>query len=292
MFISDADALDWIGSKAGRESVCPETGGADARKQTENSQGEMPKPKGKAADDQGGWTFHSPESAPDPPRGYLYNAYHRLVAIGSVPDLDLNTFVKPFQAMPNYDEYTEIVVVTPKTTEQSTSRADSNTSTDAWDLYFVDHFNRRFLTLKDFKKRPNEICSGSTTFENAYREWMKLVASGNSHYFMPWPDNKKQCLGRKIAQQIVWDYQTAHVVKDVDIEGAFSISDCSSLLSALQKKRPLLHVPFPYFRRLRLLSTRADEGEYVPDLWKTFIKSVLKEWTDLNIIIPGIANVG
>ncbi|KAG8713095.1 hypothetical protein FRC09_019092, partial [Ceratobasidium sp. 395] len=357
-FITQTDAQNWITPNARTETTY--TPGEDISGEQQTAairEGVISKPKLgkedriKQEEDRvkREWTFHNPIHNPKPPsdhpKGYLHNAYYNIVAVENIlgNKFDLDAFIGRFKAMPSYDEYTEIIVIP--------TRTGDNYPCDSWELRFVDHFNRRFLTQEEFKKGPNENYGRPTAAEQSYRKWMKLMADGNSHYYKPSSDKAKQCLGRKIAQQIVWDYQTTHVVKDVDIEGAFSISDCSSLLSALQKKRvsdkqcqkmikavikrflrstpinqrpkigqnsdavkiphpgpfttcgmilffiawtgPLLHVPFPYFRRLQLLSTRADKGEYVPDLWKTFIKSLLKEWTDLNIILALIlaANV-
>ncbi|KAG9125292.1 hypothetical protein FRC07_008213 [Ceratobasidium sp. 392] len=159
-----------------------------------------------------------------------------MTLLGGTPNLltlNLKDLLKNFKEMPKYDEYTEIVLVGPKKSDTLASDDDNDNDPSRWEFFFVDHFNRKILTQSEFEKDPSDSASP----EQPYREWMKLVTSDNSHYYRPSPNDKKQYLGRKIAQQIVWDYQTTHVVKDADIEGSFSISDCSSLLSALQKKR-------------------------------------------------------
>ncbi|KAG8778675.1 hypothetical protein FRC12_024866 [Ceratobasidium sp. 428] len=309
------------------------------------------------------WAFHSAVSpVPNTPIGYLHHASYRLTTTSNIFALDLEALIEKFEGMPRYDEYTEVVVIGPKNITD-TAAPDSDTDPERWVFYFIDHFNRRVMSQKDFEKDLSESGYGEksstmTSPERSYREWMESVTSDSSHYYRPSPSVKKQCLGRKIAQQIVWDYQTrcihspAHVIKDADIEGSFSISDCSSLLSALQKKRvsdkqcqkmiravihrflhvtiaderpkiapnfdpqkkiedteflgvcgmilfflvwtgPLLRIPVSYHRQLQALSKRADNGEYVPDLWKTFVKGLLKEWNDLNIVLALIlsANV-
>jgi hypothetical protein len=48
---------------------------------------------------------------------------------------------------------------------------------------------------------------------------------------------------------------------------------------------PMLGIPSAYFRRMRTIAARADKGEYLPHLWSTLIKGLLKEWNDLNIIV-------
>jgi hypothetical protein len=48
---------------------------------------------------------------------------------------------------------------------------------------------------------------------------------------------------------------------------------------------PMLSIPPAYFRRLREVAARADKGEYLPHLWNTLIKGLLKEWNDLNIVV-------
>ncbi|KAG9085339.1 hypothetical protein FRC06_003655 [Ceratobasidium sp. 370] len=338
-FIQHTDASKWIDSLAIEEAPRIQEGALSAEEETLSPQGDAPR-KEKPDNAKGEWTFHSPKPAPGVSMGYLHNANHRLITTKIISKPDLKALLHYVKGIPKYDEYTEIIVIGQKPTGP-VPQVDDGGPRVKWELCFVDHFNRRFLALEEFESDPNRDYGDTKASEYSYREWMELVASGNSHYYKPSPNEKKQSLGRKIAQQIVWDYQTAHVVKDIDIEGAFSTSDCASLLSALQKKRvsdkqcqkmikaviqrflhstpisqrpqikknfdakekigpfttcgmalffiawtgPLLHVPFPYFRRLRLLSARADQGEYVPDLWKTFIKAVLKEWTDLNIIL-------
>ncbi|KAG8712029.1 hypothetical protein FRC09_020295 [Ceratobasidium sp. 395] len=315
------------------------------------------------------WAFHS-ATLPTPnntPTGYLHHASYRLTTTSDIFTLDLGALIKGFREKPKYDEYTEVVVIGTKNLAGTTASDNNNVDPTRWEFCFIDHFNRRVMSQQDFEKHPSETgysekSSIITSPQRSYREWMKLVTSDNSHYYRPSPNDKKQCLGRKIAQQIVWDYQTTHVIKDADIEGSFSISDCSSLLSALQKKRvsdkqcqkmiravihrflhgmhprlvsehvhlmihakvtiaderpkiapnfdagkkiehtgflgicgmvlfflvwtgPLLRVPVSYHRQLQLLSKRADGGEYVPDLWKTFVRGLLKEWNDLNIVL-------
>jgi hypothetical protein len=87
----------------------------------------------------------------------------------------------------------------------------------------------------------------------------------------------------------------ADVVERPEIEWNFDVGGkigragplaiCGVVLLFIAWTGPLLHVPFAYLRRLQLLSKRADKGEYVPDLWKKFIKGALKEWGDLNIVV-------
>ncbi|QRV94138.1 hypothetical protein RhiJN_22156 [Ceratobasidium sp. AG-Ba] len=301
----------------------------------------------------GDWAFHAatPKNNSAATLGYLHHFGHRLTTAVNIFAHDLNEVLKDFKKLPKYDEYTEIVVVglkKPGIRESLLASEDQKDDPRNWELCFIDHFNRRVMTQDEFEKDPSEAVYAEkagtmTSPERPYRNWMDSVTSDNSHYYRPSPNEKRQCLGRKIAQQIVWDYQTTHVVKDMDIEGSFSISDCSSLLSALQKKRvsdkqcqkmikaviqrflsvpvaddrpkisqnfdpeakservgalgfwgmivyfliwtgPMLHVPFSYFRRLRMLANRADNGDYVPDLWQAFINGLLKEWNDLNIV--------
>ncbi|KAJ1304468.1 hypothetical protein OPQ81_005615 [Rhizoctonia solani] len=186
-----------------------------------------------------------------------------------------------------------------------------------------------------------------------YYKWISLVGQHpESHLFLPSSNPKKyNCLGRKIAQQVVWDHQNGHITK-IDVENAFSMAECTSLLSALQKKRvtdkqcqkiirtvierflrskqfqqprleptfragneegergpiiilavlvafiiwtgPMLSIPPAYFRRLREVAARTDRGEYLPHLWNTLIKGLVKEWNDLNIVLALVlsANVG
>ncbi|KDN46178.1 hypothetical protein RSAG8_04405, partial [Rhizoctonia solani AG-8 WAC10335] len=56
----------------------------------------------------------------------------------------------------------------------------------------------------------------------------------------------------------------------------------------------MLGIPSAYFRRMRTVAARADRGGYLPHLWSTFIKGLLKEWNDLNIVLALVltANVG
>jgi hypothetical protein len=67
------------------------------------------------------------------------------------------------------------------------------------------------------------------------------------------------------------------------------LASCGIFLALVTWPSLLLNVPFAYYRRLEVLSRRADKGEYVPDLWKTFIKALLKEWSDLNIVVRHLA---
>jgi hypothetical protein len=69
------------------------------------------------------------------------------------------------------------------------------------------------------------------------------------------------------------------------------LASCGIFLVLLTWSSLLLNVPFTYYRRLEVLARRADKGEYVPDLWKTFIKALLKEWSDLNIVVRLLATI-
>jgi hypothetical protein len=232
-------------------------------------------PESAAPREQGGWTFHSSnQSTPDSTLGYFHNANNRLttnvnIELDNSYPAELLKKLQEFKQAPNYDEYTEVIVddgasaitgipATPITPATPGSPLGENSDLHNWRYYFVDHFNRIFLDQTDFKANLNDSIrkENASRSEVRYRQWMALVTSEDSHYYKVSTDGKKQSLGRKIAQQIIWDYQTglcsfyncvlgltesinsliAHVVKDIDIENSFSMADCSSLLSALQKK--------------------------------------------------------
>jgi hypothetical protein len=156
----------------------------------------------------GDWCFHRAiASPPGGDVGYFHNASLRLTMITSIVALDFTDKLEIFKKMPNYDEYTEVIVFDPE--GRGISPANDGNSSPNWQFYFVDHFNRRFLMQPEFEVDPNQsiekVIPG--TSEQLYRQWMKLATSENSHYYKPSKD-EKQSLGRKIAQQIVWDYQT------------------------------------------------------------------------------------
>lgn len=54
---------------------------------------------------------------------------------------------------------------------------------------------------------------------------------------------------------------------------------------------PMLSIPAAYFRRLRTMAAEADKGAYLPDLWRTLIGGLLKEWFDMIFLVRAIAPI-
>ncbi|CEL61006.1 hypothetical protein RSOLAG1IB_04245 [Rhizoctonia solani AG-1 IB] len=307
-----------------------------------------------------GWTFHprflqSEPAVPSPNasvlsfsskaidnRGYFHHAEYRITTnldIVNRPDLCLALEKDPHRST---DEFIELVALQQDTTYELDDEKKDYT------LLQVDHFNRHF-----HRDVSDDQTNKASRLTSMYYEWIGLIGQHpESHLFLPSTNPKKySCLGRKIAQQVVWDHQNGHITK-LDVENAFSMAECTSLLSALQKRRvtdkqcqkivrtviqrflqskqfqqpqlestfraskeegergsivivavlfafviwsgPMLSIPPAYFRRLREVAARADKGEYLPHLWNTLIKGLLKEWNDLNIVLALVlsANVG
>ncbi|CAE6415483.1 unnamed protein product [Rhizoctonia solani] len=279
-----------------------------------------------------GWTFHRlPLSSPEPViasgnssfvsavsrnainQGYFHHAEYRITT-----NLDITSRRDICSALEDNnlrstDEFVELIAVPPD------AIGESNEEKKEYVLLHVDHFNREF----DCDISDNQSNKATMLTANYYK-WITLIGQRQeSHLFLPSGNPKKyNCLGRKIAQQVVWDHQNGHITK-LDIQNAFSMTECTSLLAALQKKTkqfqqplleptfragneegergsivilavlvafiiwtgPMLSIPPAYFRRLREVATRTDKGEYLPHLWNTLIKGLLKEWNDLNIVL-------
>ncbi|CAE6471463.1 unnamed protein product [Rhizoctonia solani] len=279
-----------------------------------------------------GWTFHPlPISSPEPAitsgnssfvsamsrnasnQGYFHHAEYRITT-----NLDITSRRDICSALEDSnlrstDEFVELIAV------PLDAIGESNEEKKEYVLLHVDHFNREF----DYDISDNQSNKATMLTANYYK-WITLIGQHQeSHLFLPSENPKKyNCLGRKIAQQVVWDHQNGHITK-LDIQNAFSMTECTSLLAALQKKTrqfqqplleptfragneegergsivilavlvafviwtgPMLSIPPAYFRRLREVATRTDKGEYLPHLWNTLIKGLLKEWNDLNIVL-------
>lgn len=301
-----------------------------------------------------GWSFHaqSPSATSQAGQserglsnqlndlGYFHHAGHRITT-----NIDISRGKVPFSDTNDGDEFAEIAVI-----EIPGNRLPDatmgNPENKPYVRFYVDHFNRTFGHDLGCARHPENHMHPTDDLDHglAYTEWIRLIGQHpDSHLFKPSTEPKKyNCLGRKIAQQVVWDHQNGHITK-IDIENAFSPAECTSLLSALQKKRvtdkqcqkiirtvidrfltakhfkqpplesalkaaeeegkegrivvivalitfiiwigPMLSIPAAYFRRLRTIAHRADAGAYLPHLWRTFIKVLLKEWSDLSIVL-------
>ncbi|KAF8706186.1 hypothetical protein RHS03_05080, partial [Rhizoctonia solani] len=297
-----------------------------------------------------GWTFHSltapanPALTPHsshfltstssmdatdwlPASGYFYHAERRITTNVDMLHLEdtLLSLLEDSRTQ-NTDEFTEMVAI------PYDGLGGERERERGYALYCADHFNRTF-TRSWLELRPSFGDSEDPKWAEEYSKWIHMIGKNlDSHLFLPSAHPKKySCLGRKIAQQVVWDHQNGHISK-IDVQNAFSMTECTSLLSALQKrpkqfKQPPLHptfsagyaegtggpivmlavlvtfliwggpmlgIPSAYFRRMRTIASRADKGEYLPHLWSTLIKGLLKEWNDLNIILALVlsANVG
>ncbi|CAE6517867.1 unnamed protein product, partial [Rhizoctonia solani] len=275
---------------------------------------------------------------PETDKGYFHHAKYRITTNIDIKKRDdiRNDIVEHVKGL-NTDEFTEVIAI-------PTNEPGLKDGKKEYVLCYADHFNRTLGSAADGKFRSGESYDSSSDYCRAYVEWIGLIMqSPRNHLLSPSAKPKEySCLGRKIAQQVVWDHQNGHITK-LDIENAFSMNECSSLLSALQKKRgvtdkqcqkiiktvierfltarpfiqpglgqafsagkaegergritticvlialfiwhvPMLSIPLSYFRRLRVMASQADKGAYLPHLWRTLIKGLLKEWTDLNIV--------
>ncbi|CAE6438129.1 unnamed protein product [Rhizoctonia solani] len=294
-----------------------------------------------------GWTFHSlvspvnilatprsdhltPTSSTDSIdvfQGYFHHAERRITTnLDIVHHEDIASALLEDTRTHKTDEFTEMVA-----TPYDGFGSDEEQG-KGYILYRADHFSRTFSR----SRHETEATFWSTedpTMAEDYSKWVHLIGrSPDSHLFLPSAQPKKySCLGRKIAQQVVWDHQNGHISK-IDVQNAFSMTECTSLLSALQKRPkqftqpplhptfsaghaegaggpivilavaitffiwggPMLGIPTAYFRRMRTVAARADKGAYLPHLWSTLIKGLLKEWNDLNIVLALVlsANVG
>ncbi|CAE6448838.1 unnamed protein product [Rhizoctonia solani] len=316
-----------------------------------------------------GWTFHSlvsPVNIPTAPlsdhltptsstdsidvfQGYFHHAERRITTnLDIVHREDIISALLEDTSAQKTDEFTEMVAI------PYDGLGSDEEQEKGYILYRADHFSRTFSR----SGHETEVSFWSTedpTMAEDYSKWVHLIGrSPDSHLFLPSAQPKKySCLGRKIAQQVVWDHQNGHISK-IDVQNAFSMAECTSLLSALQKRRvtdkqcqriiktvidrflkcrskqfkqpplhptfsaghaegaggpivilavaitffiwggPMLGIPTAYFRRMRTVAARADKGAYLPHLWSTLIKGLLKEWNDLNIVLALVlsANVG
>ncbi|CAE6431333.1 unnamed protein product [Rhizoctonia solani] len=262
-----------------------------------------------------------------PATGYFHHAERRITTnIDVLHEEDILLSLLGDPRTQNTDEFTEIVAIPYDGLGGEMEREKE------YALYRADHFNRTF-SRSWLEHRSSFGDSEDPKWADEYSIWIHLIGKNlDSHLFLPSAQPKKySCLGRKIAQQVVWDHQNGHISK-IDVQNAFSMTECTSLLSALQKrpkqfKQPPLHptfsaghaegaggpivilavlvtffiwggpmlgIPSAYFRRMRSIASRADKGEYLPHLWSTLIKGLLKEWNDLNIILALVlsANVG
>ncbi|CAE6517873.1 unnamed protein product, partial [Rhizoctonia solani] len=279
--------------------------------------------------------------------GYFYYAEHRITTNLDVAHREdiLLTLLEDIRTQ-NTDEFTEVVAIPYDGLGGDDEREKGYT------LYRADHFSRTF-SRSGLESKAYFGGVEDPTWAEHYSKWVHLIGRNpDSHLFLPSAQPKKyNCLGRKIAQQVVWDHQNGHISK-IDVQNAFSMAECTSLLSALQKRRvtdkqcqkiiktvinrslaakqfkqpplhptfsashaegaggpivilavavtffiwggPMLGIPSAYFRRMRTVAARADKGVYLPHLWSTFIKGLLKEWNDLNIVLALVlsANVG
>ncbi|CAE6539814.1 hypothetical protein RSOLAG22IIIB_00376 [Rhizoctonia solani] len=314
-----------------------------------------------------GWTFHSlvqtnPLATPrsdyslsptssldalDRLPGYFHYAERRITTnIDIIHHEDLLTTLLDDVRTKNTDEFIEMIATPCDRLGSEEERERGYT------LYRADHFSRTF-NRSGLESRSPFGEAENPMWSDDYSKWIHLIGrSPDSHLFLPSAQPKKySCLGRKIAQQVVWDHQNGHISK-IDVQNAFSMPECTSLLSALQKRRvtdkqcqkiiktvidrflkskqfkqpplhptfsaghaegaggpivmlavaitffiwggPMLGIPSAYFRRMRTVAARADKGGYLPHLWSTFIKGLLKEWNDLNIVLALVlsANVG
>ncbi|KAG8728195.1 hypothetical protein FRC11_011624 [Ceratobasidium sp. 423] len=279
--------------------------------------------------------------------GYFYHAERRITTNLDVVHHEdiLLTLLEDIRTQ-NTDEFTEMVAIPYDGLGGDDERQKGYT------LYRADHFSRTF-NRSALESKAYFWGAEDPTWADCYFKWIHLIGRNpDSHLFLPSAQPKKySCLGRKIAQQVVWDHQNGHISK-IDVQNAFSMAECTSLLSALQKRRvtdkqcqkiiktvinrslaakqfkqpplhstfsashaegaggpivilavavtffiwggPMLGIPSAYFRRMRTVASRADKGAYLPHLWSTFIKGLLKEWNDLNIVLALVlsANVG
>ncbi|KAJ1304467.1 hypothetical protein OPQ81_005614 [Rhizoctonia solani] len=315
-----------------------------------------------------GWTFHSlvaPANILATPRsdaslttissvdtidrlpGYFHHAERRITTnLDIVHHEDILFNLLGDTRTQNTDEFTEMVAI------PYDGLGYEGEQEKGYTLYRADHFSRTFAR-SGLESKANFGGFDDPAWADHYSRWIHLIGRNpDSHLFLPSTQPKKySCLGRKIAQQVVWDHQNGHISK-IDVQNAFSMAECTSLLSALQKRRvtdkqcqkiiktvidrflkskqfkqpplhptfsaghaegaggpivmlavaftffiwggPMLGIPSAYFRRMRTVAARADKGRYLPHLWSTFIKGLLKEWNDLNIVLALVlsANVG
>ncbi|GAB1521431.1 hypothetical protein RhiTH_004526 [Rhizoctonia solani] len=267
-----------------------------------------------------GWTFHSltapanPALTPHsshfltstssmdatdwlPASGYFYHAERRITTNVDMLHLEdtLLSLLEDSRTQ-NTDEFTEMVAI------PYDGLGGERERERGYALYCADHFNRTF-TRSWLELGPSFGDSEDPKWAEEYSKWIHMI-------------------GKNL---------DSHISK-IDVQNAFSMTECTSLLSALQKrpkqfKQPPLHptfsagyaegtggpivmlavlvtfliwggpmlgIPSAYFRRMRTIASRADKGEYLPHLWSTLIKGLLKEWNDLNIILALVlsANVG
>jgi hypothetical protein len=197
-------------------------------------------------------------------QGYFHHAKHRIttnIDIGALAHKEvLDEIIKRVQGL-NNDEFTK-VIVTPISDSGLPVGADKR----EYELRYADHFSRVLSSEVDDNFDPRVNYDYSSTYTQNYYKWVKqMMTSPTNHLLLPSASPKEyNYLGRKIAQQVVWDHQNGklktscstsaldrsnrnkflkgHITK-VDVEDAFSMSECTSLLSALQKKRNGFCIP-------------------------------------------------
>lgn len=130
--------------------------------------------------------------------GYFHHAERRItttIDIISKANI-LQAIVAEVQLLKT-DEFTEIIAC----------GEPDITNDKEYTLFRADHFNRTF------NRGSAGPCTQEETSKKVYNEdyfkWVLLVGqSAESHLFLPSVQPKKySCLGRKIAQQVVWDHQ-------------------------------------------------------------------------------------
>jgi hypothetical protein len=173
-----------------------------------------------------GWTFHSlelptnstatpqstrfltPTSSTDavdwiPTSGYFYHAERRITTSIDILDQEdtLLSLLEDTRTQ-NTDEFTEMVAI------PYDGLGDEREGEKGYALYHADHFNRTF-SRSWLEPRSSFGDSENPKWADDYSTWIHLIGKNlDSHLFLPSAHPKKySCLGRKIAQQVVWDHQ-------------------------------------------------------------------------------------
>ncbi|CAE6431340.1 unnamed protein product [Rhizoctonia solani] len=243
-------------------------------------------------------------------QGYFHHAKYRIttnIDMG-IHDEIRNAIVTRAQEF-STDEFIELIVT-------HIDNSGSREHKQEYKLYYADHFNRTLGSETDDGFEPGVKYGASSVYSRGYFEWVKqIMQSPRNHFVLPSASPKEySCLGRKIAQQVVWDHQNgvtdkqcqniidtvlkrfliATPFKQPTLKPTFSAGNAEGehgrittvcvLIAFFIWHGPMLSIPNSYFRRLRTLASRADQGEFLPHLWRTLIKGLVKEWSMLNIV--------
>ncbi|KAG8715083.1 hypothetical protein FRC11_005852 [Ceratobasidium sp. 423] len=144
---------------------------------------------------------------PETDKGYFHHAKHRITTKIDIKKRDdiRNEIVEHVKGL-DADEFTEVIAI-------PTNEPEPKDGKKGYVLFYADHFNRTLSSAADGNFRGGGCHDSSSDYCRAYVEWIRLIMqSPRNHLLLPSAKPKEySCLGRKIAQQVVWDHQNGTV---------------------------------------------------------------------------------